>query len=129
EAASSLKKKRPTYPAALIPYLSTYTFPGNIRELQSMVYDALSRHETGVLSLSFFKEYMKEQRAEPGILPPTGPGCRISYSGPFPTLKETEDFLINEALKMAEGNQSIAARLLGVSQSTLSRRLSGKTRA
>jgi DNA-binding protein Fis len=48
----------------------------------------------------------------------------ISYSGRFPTLKEVEDYLISEALERAEGNQTVAARMLGVSQSTLSRRLS-----
>jgi transcriptional regulator with PAS, ATPase and Fis domain len=46
----------------------------------------------------------------------------ISYSGRFPTLREAEEFLIAEALKKSGGNQSLAARLLGINQSTLSRR-------
>ncbi len=42
-------------------------------------------------------------------------------------LKEFEEYFISEALEKAKGNQSIASQLLGISQSTLSRRLSGKT--
>ena len=55
----------------------------------------------------------------------SGPGGgRISYSGTLPTLEEAERFLIAEALEKSGGNQTAAARMLGVSQSTLSRRLS-----
>ena len=51
------------------------------------------------------------------------PAERFSYSGEFPTLGEAEEFLISEALSLSDGNQTAAARLLGISQSTLSRRL------
>ena len=36
---------------------------------------------------------------------------------------EIDDLLIAEALKRAEGNQSIASRLIGISQPALSKRL------
>lgn len=41
----------------------------------------------------------------------------------FPTLKETEDSLIEEALRRANGNQTIAAELLGISRRALNNRL------
>jgi transcriptional regulator with PAS, ATPase and Fis domain len=47
---------------------------------------------------------------------------RISYSGDFPTMEMIEDFFVNEAMKISNGSQTIAARYLGISQSTLSRR-------
>jgi DNA-binding NtrC family response regulator len=41
----------------------------------------------------------------------------------FPTLLETERFLIFEALKRAKNNQGIAATLLGISRQALNKRL------
>ncbi len=144
EAVSALGKTQPSVPDELSTLLGTYDFPGNVRELQSMIFDALSRHEDGVLSLGFFRDYMKEHRdaaqpegavllggTPPGGVPPGGDSAkakkRLSYSGQFPTLKEVEEYFISEALEKAKGNQSVASQLLGISQSTLSRRLSGKT--
>jgi DNA-binding NtrC family response regulator len=42
----------------------------------------------------------------------------------LPTLKEAEEALINEALASADGNQGIAAGILGVSRQALNKRLS-----
>jgi two-component system, NtrC family, nitrogen regulation response regulator GlnG len=42
----------------------------------------------------------------------------------LPTLKEAEEALINEALASADGNQGIAAGILGVSRQPLNKRLS-----
>ena len=50
-------------------------------------------------------------------------GDLIRFPGRFPTLKETEESLIEEALKRAEGNQTIAADLLGISRRALNNRL------
>ncbi len=62
EAALAMNKKVPTYPPELITLLSTYPFKGNIRELQAFIYDAVSRHESGVLSLQPFKDVIEEGR-------------------------------------------------------------------
>jgi DNA-binding NtrC family response regulator len=128
ESAEALGRPVPQVPKGLFAMLSSYSFPGNIRELQAMIYDAVSRSEPGTLSMQYFREYIDSRRAEASA-GSSGEqdghaGPVISYSGRFPTLREAEDYLIAEALERAEGNQSVAARMLGVSQSTLSRRLS-----
>jgi DNA-binding NtrC family response regulator len=41
----------------------------------------------------------------------------------FPTLKEAETELINRALELAEGNQGIAASMLGITRQALNNRL------
>ena len=43
----------------------------------------------------------------------------------LPTLKETEHYLIEEALRRADGNQGIAAGLLGITRQALNKRLTG----
>ncbi len=126
ETAATLNKKRPTVPKELYTLLVNYHFPGNIRELQSMIYDAMSRHEGGILSLSVFRNYIAEQsdsNSSDGSGFQLGAEQPLAWSGRFPTLKEVEDFLVAEALEKSSGNQSIAARMLGVAQSTLSRKL------
>lgn len=127
ESAVALGRTVPRVPKGLFALLSSYHFPGNARELQAMIYDAVSRSEAGTLGMRYFSEYIDRQPGTAG----TGSGGRsaqsapvISYSGRFPTLREVEDYLISEALERAEGNQTIAARMLGVAQSTLSRRQS-----
>jgi transcriptional regulator with PAS, ATPase and Fis domain len=126
-AAGALNKKRPAVPKELVSLLATYHFPGNIRELESMVFDAVSRSTVDSFSTAYFKEYLqKHSPGSHGDASQVETGKKIIFSGEFPTLREVEDFLINEALDRCKGNQLIASKLLGVSQSTLSRRLKGK---
>ncbi len=127
EASESISRPQPEIPDGLFEILGTYSFPGNVRELQSMIFDAVSRSGSPVLDLAPFEEYI-EKRAGKGASAPRGAGgrCRISYTGKFPTLAEAEEFFMDEALKKANGSQTGAAALLGVNQSTLSRRLKEK---
>ena len=43
-AAEKLEKQTPTPPPELLTLLGTYHFPGNVRELEGMVLDAVSQH-------------------------------------------------------------------------------------
>jgi len=124
QAARELGKKKPTFPKELPVLLSTYDFPGNVRELKAMVHDAVSLHQGGVLSMEAFIRAIGERPAD---LPPaqtTGPsGNPFRPLERLPGFTEAIDLLVAEAVRRADGNQSIAARLLGVSQPTLSKRL------
>jgi len=133
KSAEELGKKRPTPPRELPTLLSTYHFPGNVRELESMIFDAVSRHRSGVLSMESFRGKTSQQQAplqttqsaeavaqEPS---PLESEKQIAFPDQLPTLKETEQMLVAEALKRAEGNQTIAAQLLGLSRRALNNRL------
>jgi DNA-binding NtrC family response regulator len=50
--------------------------------------------------------------------------AKIGFPDSLPTLRETEQALIDEALRRAQGNQSVAARTLGLSRRALNNRLS-----
>lgn len=123
-AAREFGKKKPTIPKELPVLLSTYDFPGNVRELKAMVFDAVSLHQGGVLSMEAFVRAIGarpvEVTAEQGTEPSGNPFFPLER---LPGFTEAIDLLIAEAIRRADGNQSIAARLLGVSQPTLSKRL------
>ncbi|HBG46486.1 MAG TPA: two-component system response regulator [Deltaproteobacteria bacterium] len=126
EAAASMKKKKPTPPPELITLMSTYGFPGNVRELQAMVYDAVARHKGGVLSTESFKDIIGQERTS-AAAPMAGDQSSPFLAGErIPTLKESENALIEKALKLANGNQGIAASLLGITRQALNKRLKRK---
>ncbi len=125
KAAEALHKGVPQYPAELIPLLETYHFPGNIRELQAMVFDAMVQHKNGMLSLSVFRDHMARTRKVEARMQPeaAGSGLPFAFADPLPTIKQAVQQLIEEAMSRAGNNQSIAAVMLGISQQALSKRL------
>lgn len=124
DAAAAMGKKVPTAPPELLTLLRNYTFPGNIRELRAMVYDAVSQHSSGILSLHTFKEELQRGGVECiGGPPSRGRKDRLFDGHSLPTIKGVVDELINEALQRSAGNQSMAARVLGISPPALCKRL------
>lgn len=125
EAASALGRKKPTPPPELFQLLRSYCFPGNVRELRAMVFDAVAQHRGGVLSLYGFRRIIAGNRAAPGSAIAGGgqQAPLLSVPGTFPTLKAAEEFLVAEALCKAGNNQGVAASLLGISRETLNKRL------
>ena len=126
KASKILDKNKPTPPAELITLLSTYHFPGNIRELESMIFDAVSSHKSGKLSMDLFKAHISKAHPFSGIdsedsIPQKH--ALIGFSDQLPTLKQIEQLLIDEAMKRSNGNQSIAALSLGISRQALNKRL------
>ncbi len=125
-ASKTLGKKKPTPPPELVTLLSTYYFPGNIREMEAMVFDAVSNHQSGKLGMRTFKAHMalKDTHAEPVTGQPEDEKPFWHYhSERMPTLKQAEQLLIDEALARSKGNQSIAALSLGISRQALNKRL------
>lgn len=126
KASETLGKKKPTPPSELLTLLSTYPFPGNVRELQSMILDAVSSYKSGKLSMDAFKSYIYRKQPSLDINSKQflqGKNMPVSFLEQLPTLKRTEQLLISEAIKRASGNQAIAAQMLGISRQALNKRL------
>ena len=126
EAARELKKKVPSYPPELITLLSLYDFPGNVREMKALVFDAVARHASGVLSMDRFKELIgtrvPQSGADASLAKTVVEGLRVTLDR-LPTVREVENYLVDEAMKLANGNQGIAASILGFTRQTLNKRL------
>lgn len=122
KAAKNFNKKKPTVPNELYTLLSTYHFPGNIRELQSMVFDAVGTHKSKIMSLSVLKHINPNSKIEPDK-PDFTNDEQVLFGEKLPTLKEVQNALVDEALKRTNNNQSIAAQILGVTRQALNRRV------
>jgi DNA-binding NtrC family response regulator len=135
EAAESEGKRKPTPPAELYTLLSAYDFPGNVRELRMLVFDAVLRHKGGVLSLESFRNAVGTRDAQavgeaaPAAASPAGAPSPFDGLPRLPTLKEAEEQLVAEALGRARNNQGIAASLLGITRQALNKRLTRGGRA
>jgi DNA-binding NtrC family response regulator len=125
-AAREFHKKPPVSNPELSRLLGSHAFPGNVRELQAMVYDAVARHQSGVLSMDSFKSVICREKTvqlpSPDQDRPAAERLRTLF-GRFPTLREMDRLLIMAAMDLARGNQGVASTLLGISRQALNQRL------
>lgn len=126
-AAKSMKKKKPTPTPELVQLLTAHDFPGNIRELRAMIYDALARHKSDKLSIESVREFIRKDEVSVFSAAPSlssgDADALFRILGRFPTMKEVEQLLITEALDRSNRNQGIAASLLGITRQALNKRL------
>ena len=127
QAAQSMNKSTPEPSQELLTLLSNYHFPGNIRELRGMIYDAVAQHQSGtIISMTSFKKCIRNEQENNQVgqaVMSSSKDTNLNIIGRFPTLKEAENLVIEEAMKQANGNQGIAATILGISRPALNRRL------
>ncbi len=99
--------------------LANYDYPGNVRELENIVEHAVVLAEGGEITENDLPEFMFGNR-----LLLTGPSTEATKDdGEIPTLKEMERRHIVRALALVDNNYTRAAEKLGVSRSTLWRKL------
>jgi DNA-binding NtrC family response regulator len=123
ESAAKLQKKKPTPPDELVTLLQNYDYPGNIRELKSMIFDAVAQHQSKILSLVSFKKYIHNQTKNRMADNSPIASSPLVFPAPLPTIRETTNLLISEALTRSKGNQSLAAGMLGITTQALNQRL------
>lgn len=124
-AAEALNKTKPRVPKELLPLLEAYEFPGNIRELQAMVFDAIAQGANSTISLAPFRNHITRTQQSQSQLQQKNesPPRPFTFATPLPTIKQATRLLIEEAMQRAQNNQSTAATMLGISQQALSKRL------
>jgi DNA-binding NtrC family response regulator len=127
EAAADLRKAPPVIPERIYRALSHYDFPGNIRELRAMVFDAVARHKSGPLSADPFIEAMgaaadPAQDEEGAVHADVSRGAIIAE----PQWRDLERRNLINALQRANwkvSGRGGAAELLSVKPSTLESRM------
>ncbi len=119
-AARHLNKKRPQYPRQLIHLLRNYDFPGNVRELRAMVFDAVTKLNSSSLSIASFQKQISKRMKKPLLADDNAMGSKyMSEWETLPTINQIRKQLIDEALRRTNNNQSLASKMIGISRSTL----------
>lgn len=118
-SCAALGRRKPPLPRNLSPLLASYPFPKNVSELRELIEAGVRQSPVGRLSLEPFRRYLNRPEAV-AVDVVQGGAPLLVVPGRLPTLAEARDLVIEEALRRANSNQSIAARLLGISQPALS---------
>ena len=119
-AASALQRPVPDVPLAAIRLLEQHSWPGNIRELKAVMTDAVSMSGDAV-SVEWLQAKL---HAGNGSVSAASAG-NVGNDSEIGTIREATEALVRRAMELTNGNQSQAARLLGISQPALSKRLKG----
>lgn len=135
----------PRFTPAALERLSQYPWPGNVRELEHCIESAVvlcdsvvdedelalprKKNEQGPASAELSSVLSRTHAQEVPLIPsnrspePLGQPPEGEPNQPILTLAEVERRHILAVLTRAEGNQSLAARWLGVGRNTLARKL------
>jgi two-component system response regulator HydG len=97
--------------------LMSYSWPGNVRELRNTIESMVVIDYDGVLDVDDLPEDI--QASAPAMV--EGSGAALGLVGH--SLEEIERFYIAETLKMTSGNREEAAKLLGIGERTLYRKI------
>jgi transcriptional regulator with PAS, ATPase and Fis domain len=96
--------------------LMAYSFPGNVRELQSIILSSLNLAQGKPISIQDLPDELKKQKTAVR-------SDRVLVKEPVVPLSEVEKAHILEIYTQMENNKSKTARLLGIGLNTLRRKL------
>jgi DNA-binding NtrC family response regulator len=129
--AAQLGVEKPPLSKDALEALRTYGWPGNVRELEHCMHRATIFTRGYPIQSEDVQRALERLGEEAPATPESGESDRLqdivrthlkSHKGPSPhseLLKTVDQMLVAEALRMSGGNQTHAARLLGLSRPTL----------
>jgi propionate catabolism operon transcriptional regulator len=112
-------------PAALLPYLERYAWPGNVRELENVIERAMLSARELLQGHRVDEQYLARVLPELCEGPAPSPARKkSSHETDLHTIGKTAQLRhVKETLENCHGNLDEAARRLGISRTTLWRRL------
>ncbi len=126
EANIVFKKEILPISKKILTLLKSYSFPGNIRELRAIIFDLVGQSQENCISDEAVKYKLKISNQNSKNLSfdtPSSLDTLFNNIKELPTLKKIDMLLIKEAMKRTNNNQSVASKILGISQQALSQRL------
>lgn len=122
KACAELNREREGLSPDLAMLLKSHDYPGNVRELRSLIFGSMARGGQEVL-----KDILSERAGADHVRESdqsfNQPQKKWVYPDPLPTLNQAVSLLIAQAMEKSGGNQSRAARMLGISRQALNKRI------
>ena len=113
-------------PEAAMMRLKEYSWPGNVRQLENFVERLILLSQSG-FNTDIFRELYRELMKDPSAKEPRGEEALPSLHDAQRSRGESEAVIIRRALEKAQFSKTKAAKKLGISRTTLWRRLKGMT--
>ena len=111
--AAALHKPVREIAEEVIGLLTNYSFPGNVRELDSIIERGVALANGDTIELAHLPEHLKELSLK----------TFRKVEGKIPSLEEQEMTYIKWVLNEAGGNKTLAAQILGIDRVSLWRKL------
>jgi two-component system NtrC family response regulator len=105
-------------------YLWEYDWPGNVRELENVIERLVVLCENSQIGLTDLPPNICNFVSEKKIPQPTLINRELDFRS---ALKQFEQRLIDEALRLADGNKAMAARMLKIKRTTLVAKLRSRS--
>ena len=106
---------------SVLDLLMEHAWPGNVRELSNVIERAVVLNEGGWIKVSDLPVHLQMMNSVDQS------GVSSSITIPIGmSLKDVEELLIQKALEVSQGDRAQAARLLGVNERTIYRRIKSK---
>jgi two-component system response regulator AtoC len=123
--AQEFGKPVPELDLASRALLEQYAYPGNIRELQNILERALIFCQGRTLTPDCLPHELREGSAKVAVATGTGsePMLRVEMKLGQQTLADIERAIIDEVVRLADYNKTLAAKHLGLTRFALDRRL------
>ena len=109
-------------PAAMA-VMQAYDWPGNVREMRNLIERAMLLSGSGRLTVDGLPTELMTPAIVAGRESETNPEPLIVLGPKGVDIREVERILVEKAIAQADGNQSRAAQLLGLSRDQLRYRL------
>jgi len=97
----------------VLTVLMGYRFSGNVRELENLVERGTAIAQGDTIELAHLPDNLRTAEAM----------RRVQATGRLPTLEEQEQRYIHRVLDEVNGNQTLAAQILGINRASLWRKL------
>jgi DNA-binding NtrC family response regulator len=131
--AELLDRPVPESPSELLDLLMAYSFPGNVRELESLAAEAMNIVEHGRIEAAAVRHRLVPAGVLPvtpvAAVPSTATAAEpaadaaarngVSFGDPLPPLRDIKRLLVEEAIRRAGGNKARAAALIGTTRQAL----------
>ena len=123
-ACEELGKQEPEIPDELYDLFKNHLFLGNVRELEMLLYDAAIHTSGNRLSLDHVKKHLSLTSSTGGAAKAKDVWSNFVTMKELPTIRDSTNNLIDEALKRSNNNQKKASSILGITRQALNKRLS-----